>query len=351
MNAIKMAFKPLRKCAGGVKRKLVKLRSNYIISKKLQDFKDKELLIPIESFVKSTDGVSEYWTGHTVRDDWFVSADESWKYRNEIWDRYPYYREFADMDRRHDGEVLLDYGCGPGNDLIWYTQSTNPQKIIGIDVSRTALENAQFRLALHGIEKERCRLVQIDETEAKIPLKDEEVDFISCQGVLMHTSHPEKILKEFYRVLKIGKGDNEACIMVYNRESIWYHLYAAWYLRYINPAPIKCRLNKTRTMEVAEIFRRSTDGAKCPLARSWSPAEFMRMCREAGFSRVEYQGGYANTLEPELAKKYIAEALEDERLEGEHKDFLRGVRFDENGLPINRDSVSCCLGGVYRLWK
>ena len=334
-----------------LERKIDQQRRNYIISKKLEDFKSKKLLIPIESYAKSSNDVSEYWTGHTVHDDWFISEEESLSYRESIWDMYPYYRKFADMDRRHDGETLLDYGCGPGNDLTWYTQKTNPRMIIGIDVSRTVLENAQFRMALHGVSKEQCRLVQISETEAKIPLNDGQVDFISCQGVLMHTSYPDKILKEFHRVLNTGKDNNNACIMVYNRESIWYHLYAAYYLKYVNPMLIKCTLDETRTMDVDEIFRRSTDGSGCPLAWCWSPEVFMKMCKEAGFSKVEYQGGYANTLEPELAKKYIAEALEDERLEEEHKVFLREVRFDENGFPINGESVSCCIGGVYRLWK
>lgn len=159
-------------------------------------------LIPIEEFATGSTEISKYWTGHTVRYDYFTSAKDSLDYRKNVFEMYPKYREFADMDRQHDGEVILDYGCGPGNDLTWYTQMSNPKMVIGMDVSTTSLERAQFRMALHGVSSEQCRLIKIDESAGKIPLEDESIDFVSCQGVLMHTSKPEAILKEFCRVLK-----------------------------------------------------------------------------------------------------------------------------------------------------
>ena len=51
----------------------------------------------------------------------------------------------------HDGEVILDYGCGPGNDLVGYALYTGARRIVGVDVSPRALELARDRLALHGI--------------------------------------------------------------------------------------------------------------------------------------------------------------------------------------------------------
>lgn len=329
-----------------------------IITEKLEDFKSKNILIPIESdariCVGTLNDVSEYWTGHTVHDDWFISADESMEWREEIWNLYPYYRQYTDMDRSHHDEIILDYGCGPGNDLVWYTQKTDLARIIGMDVSRSALENAQFRMALHGVDRKKCRLICVEESKAMIPLADESVDYVSCLGVLMHTSHPKEILKEFHRILKTRGGrsrKNDACIMVYNRESTWYHLYAAYYLKYVDSSNIGCSLEDAQKMEVDEVFRKSTDGTECPIARCWSPEYFGKMCKDAGFSRVEYQGGYPNNMEPSIARKYIEEALKDDRLEEEHKVFLRDVTFDSNGYPHDKNSLCCCLGGVYRLWK
>lgn len=186
---------------------------SYVILRKLRRFRDKGVLIPIEVMTQNSNIISEYWTGYTVHDDCFLSSKERLDYRNKIWDMYPGYREFADMDRLHGKDTILDYGCGLGNDLTWYTQMTNPDYIIGSDISRAVLENAQFRMALHDVSKEKCRLIQLDDSEPVIPLENESIDYISCQGVLMHTSYPRELLGEFWRLLK--KSDKScACIMV-----------------------------------------------------------------------------------------------------------------------------------------
>ena len=55
---------------------------------------------------------------------------------------------------------------------------------------------------------------------------DNSVDYIFSQGVIHHTSYPEKILSELYRVLKLG---GKAKIMVYNYDSPFVHQYIAYY--------------------------------------------------------------------------------------------------------------------------
>lgn len=71
--------------------------------------------------------------------------------------------------------------------------------------------------------------------------------------------------------------------------------------------------------------------------------------QNAGFLRVDYQGGYPNSLELDLARDYLKEALLDERLEKEHKVFLEKVQFGTDRFPVV-DGVDCCIGGTYRLW-
>ncbi len=46
---------------------------------------------------------------------------------------------------------MLDYGCGPGNDLTGFAINTSAARLIGFDVSQTALDLAARRLELHGV--------------------------------------------------------------------------------------------------------------------------------------------------------------------------------------------------------
>ncbi len=346
--------KEIKRIVYGLVTRVRSVNRKRIIRKKFRGFLKNGDLIPIESFSEKNNEVSGYWTRHTVRYDGFISANESMEYRENIWKMYPYYQEFADMRRNHMDEVILDYGCGPGNDLVWFTQMTSPKKIIGMDVSDTSLKNSQFRMALHGVDKEKCRLIKVDEAIPIIPIEDTSVDFVSCQGVLMHTSYPEVILKEFCRVLRPSEKMNNCCIMVYNKESIWYHLYAAYFLRFVDSRPINLSLEIAEKLDVDDIFRRSTDGVDCPLARCWSSEEFIDMAKKAGFKRIEYMGGYTNMLEPQMARDYLMQALDEPRLESEHKKFLRTVFYDKNGYPVrnaNARTEQCSIGGVYRLWS
>lgn len=307
-------------------------------------------LIPIETPGVSEDAtiVTDYWTRHTVYDGAFFSAAQSARYMEERCGMHPQFRDYIRADDCHDGEVLLDYGCGPGHDLTWFSCKNNLKQIIGMDVSMTSLQKSQFRLALHGVPASRARLILADDASPSIALPDASVDFVNCQGVLMHTSFPEKILAEFRRVLR---PEGRACIMVYNKSSVWYHLYAAYVLRFIDATPLlPLTQEEISAMGVDEIFRRSTDGVECPISRCYTPEEFSEMCRNAGFADVEYIGGYTNTLEPGIAQRYLDAALADVRLEEEHKAFLREVTLDQDGYPVLRaNGMQCSIGGVYHL--
>ena len=74
------------------------------------------------------------------------------------------------------------------------------------------------------------------------------------------------------------------------------------------------------------------------------------MCRMAGFDSVEYIGGYLSDTELHSLHEYGQKALEDERLAREHKDFLRTLDFDAQGLPKYKGKHAG-IGGVYGLHK
>jgi ubiquinone/menaquinone biosynthesis C-methylase UbiE len=282
--------------------------------------------------------VDEYWTQHTVNSPRFYSAYQSQKYLDKRFSIYPLFKELTGLYGEHDDETILDYGCGPGNDLVGFVLYTSAKKIIGMDISLTSLKLASRRLALHKVDVNRIELVQLSDSAPEIKLAADSIDFISCQGVLMHTSFPDHILSEFYRVLKL-KG--HACVMVYNRESIWFHLYTAYDQMVIN--------SNLPGMSVAEAFSRNTDGVDCPVARCWPPDEFVAMCESAGFA-CDYVGGYLSDTELNSLKKFHKQAIGDERLGAEHKEYLRELVFDDQGMPIYKGKYAG-VSGVYLLQK
>lgn len=282
--------------------------------------------------------VDHYWSEHTVNSKPFRTTSESERYLQWRASVYPLFMEFMNLYGEHDDQVVLDYGCGPGNDLVGFALYTQAKKIIGIDISEKALSLAQQRLALHRVGSERIELIHSSDSVTTIPLEDESIDYVHCAGVLQHTSSPETLLKEFYRILKRGA---EACVMVYNRDSVWLHLYTAFQRMIVEGV--------FHGMSALEAFSKNVDGEDCPLARCYSADEFMAICAEIGFE-PEYVGGYLSDTELESLKLYREEALQSSKLAEEHKHFIASLTFDERGYPVYRGKYAG-IGGVYRLYK
>ena len=282
--------------------------------------------------------VDRYWGGHTVRAPRFRSRRRSKRYLEWRFAEYPLFREFTGLWGEHGGEVVLDYGCGPGNDLTGLALYTGARRLIGADISEQALSLAGRRLALHGVERDRVQLIHIADSDPGLPLEAGSVDYAQSMGVIHHTSDPAAVLAEIERVLKPG---GRACVMVYNRESVWFHLYTA-YERMVRDAAFP-------GLSTEEAFARNTDGADCPISRCYPAPEFLGMCSAAGFE-AEFVGGYLSRQELRSLEQSWAEALADERLPGEHRDFLRALSFDAAGLPMHA-GYHAGIGGVYRLRK
>ncbi len=282
--------------------------------------------------------VDSYWGLHTVRAPAFLSRRGSRRNLEWRFSEYPLFRELTGLWGEHDGHVVLDYGCGPGNDLTGLAINTGAQRLIGADVSEKALTLAGRRLALHGVDPDRVQLIHVADADPHLPLADASVDYAQSLGVIHHTSDPAAVLREIHRVLKPGGA---GCVMVYNRDSVWLHLYTA-YERMIRDAAFE-------GLDVEEAFARNTDGAACPISRCYRAEEFAAVCGVAGFE-ARYAGGYLSRRELRSLDESWAVALADGRLGGEHRDFLRTLTFDASGLPMHR-GYHAGVGGIYHLRK
>jgi SAM-dependent methyltransferase len=276
----------------------------------------------------------EYWSRHNVAEHRrFAGPAESLGYFHWRNDQYPGYIDLLPV-AGHDGEALLDFGCGPGNDLVGLAHYSRPRRLIAMDVSQPSLDEARARLALHGAAAE---FVKIGDDDARLPLEDGTVDYVHCSGVLMYVRDPLATLREFHRVLRPG---GSARLMVYNHDSLWMHLYVGHVLRRQRP--------EWGNLPIGEVFLRSTDGEACPVNRCWRVSDFTDLAAQAGF-RCRHLGNAVSLIELNLLPRRF-EAAMYEALPEESRRFLLALRLDERGVPWHGDRVAG-IDACYELAK
>lgn len=275
----------------------------------------------------------DYWSRYNVTGHKnFQSSQESLRYFDWRTQQYFDYLKYMPVTGQ-DGKVVLDYGCGPGHDLVGFVEYSRPWRLIGMDVSRPSLEQAKHRLALHGAAPD---LLHINEGTTRLPLPDASVDYIHCSGVLHHVPDPLWVLREFRRIMK---PQGEVRIMVYNYDCIWLHLFAAYTVRFTQLSG--------RGLSVHEAFKRSTDTADCPISHAWTVEEVAKMCGEAGFAS-RHLGNAVSVREIAILPNRF-EAILDADLEEEHRRFLLALTFDNRGVPYFRSNAAG-IDGCYLLF-
>jgi SAM-dependent methyltransferase len=271
-----------------------------------------------------------YWTAHNVTNhQTFASIEESLAYLDWRNDQYPGYLELMPLSGQ-DGKVVLDYGCGPGHDLVGFGHYSRPARLIGVDISPSSLQEARNRLALHRIAAD---LVHVPESNDPLPFADASIDYLHSSGVVHHAADPARVLREFRRVLK----PNGACrIMVYHYHSLWLHLYVA-YVKQIKEG-------FCAGMDVRSAFARTTDGVNCPISRVYKPDEFIRLAEQCGFA-CRFVGAAVSLIEMALLP-LCSEAGQWLELAAEHRKFLQALTFDGQGFPVyqgHRAGIDGCF--------
>ncbi len=278
---------------------------------------------------------TSFWTAHNVSNHFiFESREKSLDYLDWRNSQYLFYEQLMPLTG-FDDQVILDYGCGPGNDLVGFLEFSNPKKLYGMDISPSSLMESAMRLKLH--DSNIFELIQIEDNSSAIPLPDASVDYIHTSGVLHHTPNIEEILEEFYRVLT---PQGKIRIMVYHYESIWLHLYVAY-----------CRQIKQQidsNLPLLEAFRRSTDGESCPISRCYKRFEFIDLVQKHYF-KGRFIGSAISLHEMSLLPERIP-AIMNLSLPKEHRDFLKHLSFDEYGRPLS-EGIVAGIDAVYELSK
>lgn len=93
---------------------------------------------------------------------------------------------------------VLDVGCADGIFTNVILNSTKAKRIIGLDVVKTSIEWAKK----HWSKNKKMKFVVGDAHNLKF--KDNTFDAVYCLEALEHVVNPEKVLREFKRVMKKG---------------------------------------------------------------------------------------------------------------------------------------------------
>jgi SAM-dependent methyltransferase len=279
--------------------------------------------------------VDDYWGHHSVWRRPFLSKKASLDYIFELTDGRPLKRQLLGLHGPHTGKVILDYGCGPGNDLAGFAEFSDARKIIGVDVSRRALRLARSRTSWHARPAQELVFIQISDKQPALPIGDAQVDYIQSLGVIHHASDPTAVLRELARVLR---PNGEIRVMLYNADSVHIQVVVGYNWR------LRRRIVADGTPE--EIFEKNADlGA--PIAHCVRPADVAQWCQGTGLAS-EFLGGYFVPGEIESWQKWHEEARSHPDLTPNQAAFLNSVSVDSRGYPHYKDRPAG-LGGVYRL--
>lgn len=102
------------------------------------------------------------------------------KYYSAVEASRAYVREW--IANHAPGKVFLDYACGNGGQAIWAARA-GARLAIGIDISRTSVENAKRDAEQQGVS-ENTIFVQADAENTRLP--DACIEVALCSGMLHH---------------------------------------------------------------------------------------------------------------------------------------------------------------------
>jgi ubiquinone/menaquinone biosynthesis C-methylase UbiE len=142
----------------------------------------------------TNDSFSEKWTEYenTNEKEKFYDMQKKW-YLN-------LYGFKSEVDLAHflsTKKYILDAGCGLGYKAKWFADLAPESIVIGMDFSDACLIAAKNY-------QDTKNLFFIKGDIAQTPFKDESIDYVSCDQVIMHTEIPEDTFAELTRITKIG---------------------------------------------------------------------------------------------------------------------------------------------------
>ena len=169
------------------------------------DFKN----IPIKN-------VKSFWDSRPCNIKHSRSKFGSKKYFDEVEARKyfvePNIPDFADFNK-WNGKKVLEIGCGIGTDTINFARAG--ARVTAVELSEKSLDISRKRAKIFRLDKRiKFYLANVEELSKVVPVN--KYDLIYSFGVIHHTPHPEKAIKELKKYMS---KNTVLKIMVYNKYS------------------------------------------------------------------------------------------------------------------------------------
>ncbi len=204
-------------------------------------------------------GVASYKSSYSRAFTWY-------KLRNTVYNHV--------VDEVKAGAKILEVGCGAGSNIQMINDLSPLAKEIeyyGIDISPKAIEAANDYKNKSDIKN--C-FFEVGEAES-LKYGEAEFDIVICTEVLEHLPHPEKALREIYRVLKSG---GSSIITTPNDSNVWKLLAAK---------RLKNRIEKD-VMKIDPRQMRDNRYGHISVMRS---SEMLSLCKGIGFQIEKVKKG------------------------------------------------------------
>jgi ubiquinone/menaquinone biosynthesis C-methylase UbiE len=136
------------------------------------------------------------------RDHWVEIEPERLDAYEQMFEWRPQNAPLLEPARLAPGQVVVDYGCGPGGLSVELARRVAPGgRVHGVDLNKPFLARAAARAKRDGVE----HLVEWHQTNGEsLPLPSDSADRVLCKNVLEYVPDVAATLAEFRRVLRPG---------------------------------------------------------------------------------------------------------------------------------------------------
>jgi len=159
-----------------------------------------------------------------------------------------------------EGQVVADFGCGPGFAAIEFAKRVGPAgHVHALDINAEFVARARTRADAAGLSDRTSVHLLADD---RLPLPDESIDRVIARNTIIYVDDPVFTLSEFRRTLKPG--------------GIALAIEGDWYLTAVQPVP-------------TDAWRKVIDAASWAWPRPEIGRSLYGYARQAGFEKVSVQ--------------------------------------------------------------